>query len=194
MDPITFRFLERILDVGAGGLSIVLGYRLFFHLPQKTDGTGKIILPGNISVYVSRVGPGIFFAMFGAAVIALSLHSAISFTPARADGRGVEFSGISATADAAEHPAGEMDRARLRPEMATLNTILPDLKQDLPAARRVQIEQAIPRVKLGLMRGVWAADWGDSTAFERWMREGPGTPPPAGLERAAEYYLYSGGR
>jgi len=58
----------------------------------------------------------------------------------------------------------------------------------------VRIEQAIPRVKLALMKGAWGEDWGDLSAFERWVREGSVMPPPAGLEKAAEYYSYEGGK
>lgn len=68
------RSFERILDTVIGGISIYLGYRLFLKLPEKTDSQGKVVLPGNISIYLSRVGPGVFFALFGAAVIALSLQ------------------------------------------------------------------------------------------------------------------------
>ena len=69
MDPISFRALERILAVVIAGISIYLGYRLFLKLPDKTDSEGKFILPGNISIYISRVGPGVFFALFGAAIL-----------------------------------------------------------------------------------------------------------------------------
>jgi hypothetical protein len=60
MDPGILRALERLLDAAIGGLSIYLGYRLFLRLPDKTDSQGKIILPGKISIFLSRVGPGVF--------------------------------------------------------------------------------------------------------------------------------------
>lgn len=40
------RMLERIIVVGFGGLSIYLGYKLFFHLPHNVDHQGKFELPG----------------------------------------------------------------------------------------------------------------------------------------------------
>ena len=80
MDPLILRSLERILSVAIGGLSIVLGYRLFLALPTQRDSEGSFKLPWNISVALTRVGPGVFFALFGAAVVALGLHSAVSVT------------------------------------------------------------------------------------------------------------------
>jgi hypothetical protein len=196
MTPIIFRLIERMLDVLAGALSIYLGFRLFFNMPMKTDSTGKIILPGNVSVYMSRIGPGIYFALFGSTLIALSLHSQISYTPARtvAEAQPAVFHGVSPAVQAAETPANETRRALLAQDIALLNGFLPDLRPNLPAERRVQVEQSIPRIKLGLMKSVWAADWGDVAAFERWTQEVFGTPPPAGLEKAAQYYSYKGGR
>ena len=35
------------------------------------------MLPGDISVYVSRVGPGVFFALFGTAVVLMSFVSTL---------------------------------------------------------------------------------------------------------------------
>ena len=195
MDPIMFRLVERILDVLAGALSIYLGFRLFFRIPQKTDSTGKIILPGNVSVYMSRIGPGVYFALFGSTLIGLSLHSQIAYTPVRpsAETQQAVFHGMSSTVRAAEHSPNEARRALLRQQIALLNTFVPDLKSNLPAERRVQVEQSIPKIKLALMQGVWGEDWGDMAGFEKWTEEGFGTPPPAGLEKAAQYYAYKGG-
>ncbi len=80
MDLITFRGVERLLVVLIGGLSIFLGYHLFLSMPQQPDGEGKVVLPGGVSIYVSRVGPGVFFAMFGAVVLSLSLYHSLRYT------------------------------------------------------------------------------------------------------------------
>ena len=83
MEAILLRSLERILSVLIGGLSIYLGYRLFLKIPQQTDSSGKIILPGGISIFLSRVGPGVFFSLFGTLVVGLSLYyqTQIEFSP-----------------------------------------------------------------------------------------------------------------
>lgn len=53
------RMAERLLGLLAGGLCVVLGYRLFVKLPEKTNSSGKVVLPGGVSIWLSRVGPGI---------------------------------------------------------------------------------------------------------------------------------------
>jgi hypothetical protein len=205
MDPITLRLSERILDILIGGISIYLGYRLFFRISAKTDSNGKIILPGNVSIYLTRVGPGVFFALFGAMVVGESLHNSIRYTEgttsapertSRAENIAAprSFGGVATTAAPPERAPNEVSRGLLRADIAVLNALPTDLKPSLPTERRVQIEQAIPRIKLALMGGVWASDWGDRSEFEKWVQEGSVMPPPAGLETSAKYYTYAGGK
>src|SRR2546428_454261 len=74
---IAARHVERLLIVLAGGLSIVLGYRMFLAIPKaQNEGEGRIQLPGGVSIYVTRVGPGAFFAPYGAAILGLGLACA----------------------------------------------------------------------------------------------------------------------
>jgi len=73
---ISLRMLERLMVVGFGGMSIYLGYKLFFHLPHQTDQQGEIELPG-MKVVLSRVGPGVFFLVFGAFILITNLHQGI---------------------------------------------------------------------------------------------------------------------
>jgi hypothetical protein len=81
-------------------------------------------LPGNISIYLSRVGPGVFFALFGAAVIALSLHHAIQYKAepdeaavAEASQKKVTYIGI--TADRSEFDPAELAQRQslMRPSL-----------------------------------------------------------------------------
>lgn len=50
-------------------------------------------------------------------------------------------------------------RTLLAQDIALLNSFLPDLRPNLRPERRVQVEQSIPRIKLELMKSMWAADW-----------------------------------
>jgi hypothetical protein len=77
-----WRAVERFANVLIGALAIYLGYKLFMNLPERREekkGEMKLMLPGDISVYVSRVGPGVFFALFGTAVVLMSFVSAVRF-------------------------------------------------------------------------------------------------------------------
>ena len=76
-DAVVLRAIERILAVAIGGLCIYLGHRLFLQIPAQKEGEGKVEFPGGISVYVARVGPGVFFALFGAALVAVSFYRGI---------------------------------------------------------------------------------------------------------------------
>lgn len=73
------RMLERLLVVGFGGMSIYLGYKLFFHLPNQADQKGKFDLPG-IKIILSKVAPGIFFLAFGAIILLHNLDTGIKQT------------------------------------------------------------------------------------------------------------------
>jgi hypothetical protein len=201
MEPDTLRALERILVVLVGSLSIYLGYRLFLALPERADSTGKVVLPGNVSIYLSRVGPGIFLALFGAAVVALSLQTKVLYrqspgASARgaevpAEQRSTEYSGVKELQAPGNQHSLEVSRAMRKRDIAILSSVPGALRSDLPPEDRVDVELAIPRIKLGLMKSVWGEDWGDAEAFERWAMKGPGDPPPLGLTDAAEFY--SGG-
>ena len=98
------RHLERLVIALSGALTIWLGYRLVLSVPLAARGTGKLQLPGGISFFISRVGPGVFFALFGAGVLAYGLHQAvqIAVTP-----RGVVgSSGDAVVATPAPTPGG----------------------------------------------------------------------------------------
>ena len=72
------RMIERLFVVSFAGMSIYLGYKLFFHIPEETNNEGKIKLPG-MEVVMSRVGPGVFFVAFGTFVLIQSLDQKIKY-------------------------------------------------------------------------------------------------------------------
>jgi hypothetical protein len=74
MDIETLRMLERIIVVFGGILSVFLGYRLFLLADTKSDSDGTFRLADVFDAGFKRVGPGIFFAFFGASVLYSSLH------------------------------------------------------------------------------------------------------------------------
>jgi hypothetical protein len=50
---------------------------MFLAIPRAQTGEGKIELPGGVSIYVTRVGPGVFFALFGAVILGLGLYQGL---------------------------------------------------------------------------------------------------------------------
>lgn len=203
MDPITLRAIERILVVLFGGLAIVLGYRLFLHVPERAEGAGKVTLPGGVSIFLTRLGPGAFFALFGATVIALSFrftlsHSTEGLVPAGATA--VDSLPVSAyreqTTYISQGPALDLEtraieRAQLRGHLFLLNRLDGLLRSDLGPEQRADLESALPRIKLAAMRSVWSEDWGDFARFRQWVeQEGASGPPPDGLAQAAAFFRH----
>ena len=194
MDPLELRLIERILAVLIGGVSIVLGYRLFIKLPKQKDSSGKVTLPGDISIFFSRVGPGVFFSLFGAAVVVVSLQHGLELDVANR---------ASVTAESTEKTAsvkvrymgdgaGEPDPARrdaLRVEarrtIAELNRFPTLLASTVDASRRTDVAQAVRESKLALMGMVWGADWGDFLKFRNWVNDGETDPVPPGFATEA---------
>jgi hypothetical protein len=204
MEPVILRAIERILAVLIGGLSVYLGYSLFLHLPEQTDSAGKIILPGNISIYLSRVGPGVFFALFGVVVVALSLHKAIIYSEPANSVPTTEsdttlthqqtmvryYSGLGESETKGERQALQRSRMLLRRNLFFLNTLPTVLRADLSNDQQAEINLTLPKIKLALMKPVWDQNWGDYIEFEKWALEGDEDSPPQGFENPAEYFHY----
>ena len=197
MDIVTvLRMFERLLAVGIGGMSIYLGYLLFLALPSARDGSGEFHFPMDLRIVLSRVGPGIFFALFGAAVVALSLYAAEHYDAetrssagaARAETR--SFAGIGSQHTIDDNGAAQRADARalLRRDMAELNALSGMLRNDLPEQDHAEVASLVRRVKLKLLRPVWESSWGDQAAFEDWLASGRPDPPPALADPAALYF------
>lgn len=199
---ILMRSLERLIGILIGGISIYLGYRLFLRLPERREGEGQIKL-WDASIVLSRIGPGVFFALFGAAVVGLSLYKGILLE--RADGhdegttaqsanpspRTERYSGMGAATTGADARADA--RALLRRDIAVLNNLVPKLRADLPPQDRAEVELAVPRIKFALMRPLWPdeeAGWGNPARFEAWLNDAAPEPPPAEIAAAAVYFRY----
>src|SRR5947208_2112637 len=79
-EPITVliggRILERLLIALVGGVCVVLGWKLF-SLPLEHDGEADV-RHRNFRLTLKRIGPGVFFALFGAAVLTTSLLRPLS--------------------------------------------------------------------------------------------------------------------
>jgi hypothetical protein len=163
MDPITYRFIERLLAVIVGGMAVFLGYRMFLMIPESRDSQGKITLPWNITVVLSRVGPGVFFALFGAGVVALSLYNELKISEHNGASWGREVNWGAAPTSSGDTATRADARALLRRDIAVLNNVTNSLRSDLPEHERTPLELAIPRIKFALMKPVWgvqAVGWG----------------------------------
>src|SRR5882757_2369346 len=146
------RMVERLLGLLAGGLCIVLGYRLFVKLPEKTDSSGKLVLPGGVSIWLSRVGPGIFFALFGAAIVSYSFASTVRVTDEQKGAPASTAAAMTSEAPAthrrevaamsdgateqAKREAREQQLTLLRLTMSDLNATIDRLQRDPASPER----------------------------------------------------------
>lgn len=189
------RGAERILLVLVGALAIYLGYNLFLRMPNaarsKHDGEGKIELPGGVSIFLTRVGPGIFFALFGIAVIGYSVTRPVNLdfpaptttmASAGAPGGGVHFSGF-----AQSEPVRPAIQAAFvggpEPEIvvARLNGIFQKAQTQMNGVEAEDLAQMIRAAKFAVILGRWKPEWGDRATFERWVKEHSNQDPPANL-------------
>jgi hypothetical protein len=170
------RATERILLVLVGALAIYLGYSLFRHIPSADRASGKLELPGGTSILLTRIGPGVFFALFGIAVIGHSVAKPIAFDLPMAGGA-ASYSGLgqrTLPASAAIAAGPEVETA-----IARLNGLFDDAQARLDPPRAAEIEAALRAAKLALILTHWKPEWGDRPAFQRWVeQEGDKDPPP----------------
>jgi len=181
------RMFERILAVGIGGISIYLGFRLFTLMPDLPTGGADVKLPGGVSIMISRVGPGVFFSLFGAVIAGLSLSRPVDIPISNANG-------LVVMANAAIG-GGDGDLARRKAERGQVERTLADMEQIttlLPASIdplvRNDSVRAIRTGRIALIHSVWGPDWGDFEAFKSWAESGADMPSAEPWVPAAEMF------
>jgi len=76
MEIEVLRMTERIIISLGGILSIFLGYKLFYIATVAND-SGANFKSALLSASFTKVGPGVFFALFGAYIMATSITTQI---------------------------------------------------------------------------------------------------------------------
>jgi hypothetical protein len=199
------RMIERLLGLLTGGLCVVLGYRLFINLPDKTDASGKVVLPGGVSIWLSRVGPGVFFALFGAAIVGYSFASTVKATSEQTSPLAKVSSGAAgeAAVTSRQEIAAMTDRSGgstskdgreqqlvvLRGAMADVNATIVRLERDAGPPERDRLIGGLQTTKMLLIRAFWEPAWGDPVRFQTWINSGAVLPAPAGMDAPAALYL-----
>jgi hypothetical protein len=204
MDPQSLTILvgafQRILSILIGGMLVYFGYRLFLSLPGKRGsdgGSGEFSLGRGSKVKLSKVGPGVFFAIFGAGLIAYSFAKPMKVNiPATAPttpdaaigskaGKTVAATGFSYIG-AVSAPETEEDRAHMRTETQEDIIVLNRALDRANASEQQQVERAVVKAKVALMEPLWAEDWGELKDFRDWLAKG-GTPPDK-TQPAVDYF------
>jgi hypothetical protein len=188
---------ERMLAISIGGLSVYLSYRLFYAVKATGEGQAQVKLPGDVTVMLSRIGPGIFFALFGASMVGASFLYPVRYTEFAADKPThtvgtprIEVSGI----ESEPRQSSRDERLRLRHGIAFLNDLPNRLDPSLAAAKRQEVEHELVDAKLALMKFVWSADWGSYEEFRVWAEGGTPAKDTKEFHAAEEFYEYGKGR
>jgi len=103
IEPEIFRGVERLVTVIFGGMSIYWGFRLFDRSYQSAgamDAKG-----GGLSFSIRRVGPGVFFAVFGMAILVSSLNARLDHS--RSGSTKVASAAAPASSDTKETQAAQ---------------------------------------------------------------------------------------
>jgi hypothetical protein len=204
------RGLERLAAIFIGGVLAYMGYRLFMNIRSPKNGEGKVTLPGDISIYISRVGPGVFFALFGTVIIALSFVYPVHLSRPEAGSESGKFdySGfnpdmpmapVAVTAKAIDHNAQKKTLKDIESLNQIANTILVQQEKNKASNQGAKVSvvvedparmlDVIDSAKLAMMLSVWTGDWGDRDEFNRWASNPHRySIPPAGITRAAAIF------
>jgi len=177
------RTLERIFDLIIGGWTIYLGYLLFSKIPEQKDSSGKITLPGGTMIYMTKIGPGVFFALFGIFVVSFSIFSTYNeestIIKTKSDKEDKQIIKKSYNFFSSGMSEIEVDTNRLK----VLNTIYDFNEIDsqlqynkIPIEdnlKNIDIHSSIQYAKLYMMLYIWDnKDWGDAEKFQKWVDGG----------------------
>jgi hypothetical protein len=170
----------------------------------RDGGSGEFSLGRSSKVKLSKVGPGVFFAIFGAGLIGYSFAKPMKVNipataanapnavaaPNAATAPKTNTSTVAAAGfsyiGAVSAPETDEDRARMRAETQEDIIALNRALDRANASERPQVERAVVRAKVALMEPLWAEDWGELKDFRDWLAKG-GTPP-AKTQPAADYF------
>lgn len=173
--------LLRLIIVLAAILFCYLGYRLFAQVSSVSN--AELSVGEHFRANFVHVGPGVFFSLFGAAILIYALLNPqqLALAPAArppSSGPGVVVSGATAE-DAAMADAATLLRAGQ--QIAFLNRIDPGgsiAPQDV-----ADIDRLSRMIRFSVMQSVWQPAWGDRAEFEQWLRD-PGSMAPNAEARA----------
>jgi hypothetical protein len=191
MDTTLALFIYKLVSIGSGLLVCYFGFRLF--ILGIFTGAGDLSSQfQNTKLILKKAAPGTFFALFGAAVIGMSLWKGLQFEggaqPLAPGGRGAGVSigapggrGLSDVTTSATSDKLEATRADARITIFELNTLQTRLPTDFPKNKLVDLQNAIRDSKLALVYSVWSKEWGDYAQFKEWIIDGEQQPMPAGF-------------
>jgi hypothetical protein len=186
---IKLRSKERLLALGIAGLCIILGFLLFIFAPNASEaGTAQLEWMEK-KMMLANVGPGVFFALFGAAITVYSIVTqATTSTEKNGENSVVTYRYLQK--DVKDNQETENLRSNYQRDFRIFSEVMQKLEENesVPERLRMDFENALTNSKDFLMRSVWDESWGDYNQFSNWISMGFPEPPPPEISKAAKYF------
>ena len=161
----------------AGVLFCWFGYRLFAQ--TSAQGNADISVKDMIKINLQQVGPGVFFSLFGAAILVFSIYKPPVLTAQEVDWM-QRVSGAQSAPSVQSNVtiAGARSGTKILDDRADLNQVREQIgfMNRLDASGKVHpddqldVARLVRETKLTLMRSVWSDAWGDQAQFVAWAR------------------------
>jgi len=180
------RSVEHLVVALIGVAVVWMGYRLFREMPLRREGETKIALPGGISIFLSRVGPGIFFALFGTGLIGYTATRPVTYQ----QGNGtVSIAGFGERSAPSEDTATATRVTQPRPEVVrTLAELAAENEVTTISDKQSKRTTALRIARQQIMLADWDPNWGNAENFRHWIDSGMPDPPPASVAGAARVF------
>ncbi|HUO98997.1 MAG TPA: hypothetical protein VMU01_10030 [Rhizomicrobium sp.] len=180
------RSLERILVSLIGAMAIFLGYKLFA-TATTAEGVANFKF-SEVTIAMSHTYPGVFFALFGAALIVFTAMRPVEWERKNAKGDESEEESIRSMIAAPQFSIA----APAPNEVATEGVVksLADMANGLdttPASIKRKV--ALREARVALMGSGWKREWGRTEDFRDWVYNfAEGDPPPLAIAKAVAVY------
>jgi hypothetical protein len=189
---------EHLAIVVIGAFMAWLGYRLFCDMPLRQQGEAKIHVPGGISIILSRLGPGIFFALFGTSLIGYTVAQQATYHEIVSQaGLERQVRGFGPESTQKGTPGGSFDDIvdTIAPNALPIEQLVADLASIATEAppktgSDVERERTLMETRARLMLHRWNDDWGNREGFAAWVfKRGAQAPPPQDAAGALKVFF-----
>jgi hypothetical protein len=159
------RAVERLFIVLTGALSLLCGYRLFFLVSSEA---GQMMAKGaGWQIRLARVGPGVFFALFGSAIVMYAMASSPSVVY-RSGSDDVQKAVVEIHGGLPAASAGSISPHDYIVALNTLGLI----KANTGTSDKIQLDQLAHAVETlePLKRELVNAELGRKSAYDEWYQ------------------------
>lgn len=186
--PMLYLTVYKVATLVIGLAFAFMGYRLFLRGIITEAGEVQTNWE-NRSLVLKKAAPGTFFALFGTAIVCVSLWRGYFFSDGKERAVGVPVDDARVVVSGALG-GGDGDAARRKAERGQVERTLADLKEvmtllpsNINPSVRGRVERTVRDGRIALIYSVWGSDWGDFQEFRSWaqLAESDGRDVPVGV-------------